>query len=115
MKTIIELPVINEPCCPALTDGPISEVDAEAAAAKIKAIADPVRLRLLSLLAANDCQELCVCDFPAAVGVSQPTVSHHMKKLAEAGLVRREQRGKWAFYSIIPDGFRQIRDIIDFG
>lgn len=114
MKTVIELHPVNAPCCPALSDGPISEADAEAAAAKIKAIADPVRLRLLSMLAANDCQELCVCDFPAAVGVSQPTVSHHMKKLAEAGLVHREQRGKWAFYRIIPDGFRQIRDIIDF-
>lgn len=115
MKTMIELPVITEPCCPALIDGPISVADAEAAAAKIKAIADPVRLRLLSMLAATDGAELCVCDFPAAVGVSQPTVSHHMKKLAEAGLVHREQRGKWAFYRIIPEGFRQIRDIIDFG
>ena len=107
--------MIQDTCCPALVEGPISEVDAEAAAAKIKALADPVRLRLLSMLAVNDFKELCVCDFPAAVGVSQPTVSHHMKKLAEAGLVRREQRGKWAFYSIIPEGFREIRNIIDFG
>jgi ArsR family transcriptional regulator, arsenate/arsenite/antimonite-responsive transcriptional repressor len=115
MKTTIELHPITEPCCPSLVEGPISEADAEAAAAKIKAIADPVRLRLLSMLAAHGCEELCVCDFPAAVGVSQPTVSHHMKKLADAGLVRREQRGKWAFYSIIPEGFREIRNIIDFG
>jgi ArsR family transcriptional regulator len=115
MKTMTAVPVIQEACCPSLVEGPISETDAEAAAAKIKAIADPVRLRLLSLLAANMGQALCVCDFPQAVGVSQPTVSHHMKKLADAGLVRREQRGKWAFYSIIPEGFREIRNIIDFG
>ena len=115
MKTLTVVPVIQDTCCPSLVEGPISEVEAEAAAAKIKAIADTVRLRLLSLLAATGGKELCVCDFPAAVGVSQPTVSHHMKKLAEAGLVRREQRGKWAFYSINPDGFSQIRNIIDFG
>jgi len=114
MKTMPELTVIQS-CCPSLNQGPVSAEEAEAAAAKIKALADPMRLRLLSHIASHGCEDVCACDFPGELGLSQPTVSHHMKKLVEAGLVKREQRGKWAFYSIIPEGFREIRSIIDFG
>lgn len=115
MKEMLEVATLSQTCCPSLNEGAISAAQAEAAAAKIKAIADPARLRLLSHIATHGCDDVCVCDFPVALDLSQPTISHHMKKLVEAGLVRREQRGKWAFYSIIPEGFREIRGIIDFG
>jgi len=72
-------------------------------AAALKVIADPARLRLVSLLATAQDQEACVCDLTAPLGLSQPTVSHHLKVLAGAGLVQREQRGKWAFFRLVPD------------
>jgi ArsR family transcriptional regulator, arsenate/arsenite/antimonite-responsive transcriptional repressor len=68
----------------------------------LKAIAEPTRLRLLSLLAAHADREACICDLTDPVGLSQPTVSHHMKVLVDAGLLTREQRGKWAFYRLVP-------------
>lgn len=111
----LQQPSTNVPCCQPLREGTISAEEAEAAAARLKAIADPVRLRLLAYMAQRGCEDVCICDMPAAVGVSQPTVSHHMKKLLEAGLVSREQRGKWAFFSILPDAFQELRGIIDFG
>jgi ArsR family transcriptional regulator len=77
----------------------MSEADAEATAAVFKALADPARVRLLNLLATAE-EPTCVCQLTPAVGLSQPTVSHHLKKLVRAGLVRREQRGVWAYYSV---------------
>lgn len=97
-----ELPVRPAACCTSLTG---SVLDAEAAgrlAAGFKALADPTRVRLLSLIATADGGEACICDLTDAVGLSQPTVSHHMKQLVEAGLASREQRGKWAFYRVEP-------------
>lgn len=73
---------------------------AEELAAAFKVLADPVRLRLLSLIASADEGEVCACDLPAAVDRSQPTVSHHLSVLAEAGLVLREQRGRWAWFRV---------------
>lgn len=74
--------------------------DAERLARVFKALGDPTRVRLLSLIAAGEAGEACVCDLTAPVGLSQGTVSHHMKLLADAGLVTREQRGKWAYYAL---------------
>jgi len=71
-------------------------------AAVLKALADPTRLRLLSIVAAHRDAEECICNLTDRVGVSQPTVSHHMKVLVDAGLLEREQRGKWAYYRIVP-------------
>jgi len=73
----------------------------------VKALADPTRLRLVSLVAAHG-GEACVCDLTEPVGLSQPTVSHHMKQLVEAGLATREQRGKWAFYRVAPEVMRSL-------
>jgi ArsR family transcriptional regulator len=67
----------------------------------LKVLADPTRLRLLSMIAAADTGEACICDLTAPVKLSQPTVSHHMKQLVDAGLVTREQRGKWAYYRVV--------------
>jgi ArsR family transcriptional regulator len=85
------------------TTSPPTATDAAALVRSLKALADPARLRLVSLIAASPDRELCVCDLTGPVGLSQPTVSHHMKVLGEAGLVTREQRGKWAYFRLCPD------------
>jgi ArsR family transcriptional regulator, arsenate/arsenite/antimonite-responsive transcriptional repressor len=87
-------------CCVPVTQGVLSPEDAERLARSFKALSDPNRVRLLSLIAAQGAGEACVCDLTEFVGLSQPTVSHHMKQLVEAGLVVREQRGKWAYYKV---------------
>jgi ArsR family transcriptional regulator len=90
-------------CCSPLTGGAIDDATAERLAHVFKALGDPTRVRLLSLIAAAAAAEACICDLTELVGLSQPTVSHHMKLLVDAGLVAREQRGKWAYYRVIDD------------
>ena len=85
-------------CCPPLTREPLTEHDAERIAPLLKALADPARLRLLSLIASHEGGEACVCDVSVAFDLSQPTISHHLKVLHEAGLLEREKRGVWVFY-----------------
>jgi ArsR family transcriptional regulator len=99
----LELPVLQEavPCCPPLTSAELSQADAVRMAAMFKALSDPVRLRLFSKVASHPGGEACVCDI-ADVGVSQPTVSHHLKKLREAGLLASERRGTWVYYRVEP-------------
>lgn len=99
-------------CCPPVTGAILDEDQATALAARLKALADPVRLRLVSLLACSDSGEICACDLPALLGRKQPTISHHLKLLAEAGLVTREQRGKWAWFRLDPDGLDELRDAL---
>ena len=89
------------PCCPPLTSAELSESDAVRMAAMFRALSDPVRLRLFSRIAAHEGGEACVCEV-ADVGVSQPTVSHHLKKLRQAGLLTSERRGTWVFYRVEP-------------
>lgn len=86
-------------CAPRITSA-LSAEDAERIARTFKALGDPTRVRLLSLIAAGDDGEACICDLTEPVGLSQGTVSHHMKLLADAGLVTREQRGKWAYFAL---------------
>lgn len=90
-------------CCALPPGGPLPAGITEGLARKFKALGDPARVQLLALIAAAEGGEACICDLTAPVGLSQPTISHHMKVLAGAGLVTREQRGKWAFYRIAPD------------
>lgn len=85
---------------------------AEALAGVLKAIAEPTRLRLLSLVAAHDGAEACVCDLTDPVGLSQPTVSHHLKVLVDAGLLHREQRGRWAYYRLVPDALQALGQLL---
>jgi len=92
-----------ETCCAPLTAAVVDHAEAERIAKTFKALADANRVRLLSLIAASDDGEACICDLTAPVGLSQPTVSHHMKLLVEAGLVTREQRGKWAYFTVNRD------------
>lgn len=89
------------PCCPPLAERPLSAEEAVRTAAMFKALGDPVRLRLFSLIASHEGGEACVCDI-SDVGVSQPTVSHHLKKLKEAGLLASERRGTWVYYRVEP-------------
>lgn len=89
-------------CCAPPAGQALDAASAERLAAILKVLAEPTRLRLLSLVAANDDSEECICNLTELVGVSQPTVSHHMKLLVDAGLLEREQRGKWAYYRLVP-------------
>ena len=99
-------------CCIPLTAAPITPDDATELSRKFKALADPTRVRLLSLVAAHEGGEACVCDITEPVGLSQPTVSHHLKILVEAGLLAREQRGTWAFYSVVPGALGHLSDVL---
>lgn len=102
----------RQPCC-SLANFPNDADQTERTADMFKALADPTRLQLLSHVAAQGCDDVCACDLTEELGITQPTVSHHMKKLVDAGLVTREQRGKWAHYSIVPVAFAQLRDVLD--
>jgi len=90
----------------------MSEADAEATAAVFKALADPARVRLLNLLATAE-EPICVCQLTPAVGLAQPTVSHHLKKLVQAGLLQREQRGIWAYYSVDREGIARTATALE--
>ena len=85
-------------CCTPLSDPPLTPTEAEGIAGQLKAIADPTRLRIISLVSAEG--EICQCDLEEPLGLSQPTVSHHLRVLTDAGLLHREKRGKWAFYRV---------------
>jgi len=102
----MELKVI-ETCCSPIDDAVLGEAEAEELAAAFKVLADPVRLRLLSIVANAD--EVCACDLTAPVERSQPTISHHMSLLTDAGLVTREKRGKWAYYRAVPERMAVLR------
>lgn len=81
-------------------------------ARRFKALGDPTRIRLLSLIAAADGGEACICDLTDPVGLSQPTVSHHMKLLVDAGLVEREQRGKWAYFAVVRAALDELGSVL---
>lgn len=100
-----------ERCLP-LAAPVFSRTQAEATAAVFRALGDPARVRIVNLLATSGAP-VCVCHLLAPLGLSQPTVSHHLKKLAEAGLVEREQRGRWAYYSLRPGALRTLALLTD--
>jgi ArsR family transcriptional regulator len=99
-------------CCPALLNGPLKKADAEALADLFKAIADPARLRILAFLAAQPAGEACVCHLLKPLGLAQPTVSHHLKQLHEAGLLARERRGSWVYYRLVLDRIETLRSVL---
>jgi len=105
-------PVETVACCSPLTASPLTSQQAERIAPLLKAIADPVRLRLLSLVAAHQGQEACVCDLQAAFDLSQPTISHHLKVLHEAGLLDRTKRATWVYYSVRNEALADLGDLI---
>lgn len=99
-------------CCSPVTGGIIDVSGAQHLARIFKALGDPTRVRLLSLIAARSGAEACVCDLTELVGLSQPTVSHHMKQLVDAGLVTREQRGRWAYYSVVAETLAMLSEVL---
>jgi ArsR family transcriptional regulator, arsenate/arsenite/antimonite-responsive transcriptional repressor len=104
----ISLDVIED-CCPNLLAAPLSEDDASTLAGVFKVLGDPARLRLLSLIAGQPGAEACVCELTEPLGLSQPTVSHHLKVLHDTGLLERERRGNWIYYRLRPEALQTVR------
>jgi ArsR family transcriptional regulator, arsenate/arsenite/antimonite-responsive transcriptional repressor len=99
-------------CCEPVTAGALDEEAAADLAAVFKVLADPARLRLLSMVASASAGEVCACDLVAPLGRSQPTVSHHLSLLVDAGLLTRERRGRWAWYRVVPDRLSMLADVL---
>jgi ArsR family transcriptional regulator len=98
--------------CPPLLQSALAASQAEELAGALKVLADPARLRLLSLIQAQPSGEACVCHLTSPLGLSQPTVSHHLRVLLDAGLVTREQRGSWAFFRVVPEPLAALRALL---
>lgn len=99
-------------CCAPLGADALSDAEADATAELFKALADPARVKIVNLIATAD-EPVCACEFNAWLGLSQPTVSHHLKKLTDAGLLDREQRGKWAYFSLKRDAVVKLAAVAD--
>ena len=108
-------PIETVACCSPLTASPLTSEQAEQIAPLLKAIADPVRLRLLSLVAAHEGHEACVCELQDAFDLSQPTISHHLKVLHEAGLLDRSKRATWVYYSVRTEALAELAELIGGG
>lgn len=114
--TVVQLPVVQgAACCEPLTQSPLSADQAVLLSRHLKALADPARLRLVSLLAASPGGEACVCDLTEPLGLSQPTVSHHLKVLHDAGLLTREKRSTWAYYAVVPEALAAVAEVLTPG
>ena len=100
-------------CCTPLTREAIDAERAVDLAHKLKALSDPTRLRLVSIVAASEGEEACVCDLIEPVGLSQPTVSHHLKILMEAGFLTRSKRGTWAYYKLVPGALDELSQLLE--
>ncbi len=109
-SSLRELPLADDPlaCCVPLATEPMTAATATQVAPLLKAIADPVRLRLLSIVLSHEGGEACVCDLTPYFDVSQPTISHHLKVLFDAGLLDRDKRGTWVFYKACPDALAAL-------
>ncbi|MYU35571.1 metalloregulator ArsR/SmtB family transcription factor [Streptomyces sp. SID8358] len=101
-----------EGCCPTLSAAPMSEDRAVGLANVFKALGDPVRLRLLSMIASREGGEICVCDLTPAFDLSQPTISHHLKLLKQAGLIGSERRGTWVYYRLVPETTDKLASVL---
>lgn len=113
MTTIELLPLRDlQSCCAPVTGDVMSAEHAASLARTLKALADPARLRLLSMVAAHEDGEACVCDLTEPLGLSQPTVSHHLKVLVEAGFLSRSKRGTWAYYRLVPEALGQVSSLL---
>jgi ArsR family transcriptional regulator, arsenate/arsenite/antimonite-responsive transcriptional repressor len=106
---VTTLPVIQ--CCSPLAAPTLDDAEAEATAQLFKALADPARVRIVNRLAQSD-EPVCACEFPQLLGLGQPTASHHLSKLTRAGLLSREQRGKWAYFSLDSKAATRLAGIV---
>jgi ArsR family transcriptional regulator, arsenate/arsenite/antimonite-responsive transcriptional repressor len=113
VKAATKVPMVDaELCCPSVLDTPLDAARAGELARGFAALGDPVRLQILSMLSAAPEGEVCVCEFVAPLGKSQPTVSHHLKVLGEAGLVEGDRRGKWVWYRLVPGRLADLQTAI---
>ena len=103
---------LADACCAPLLREPITAGQAAGLARMLKALADPTRLRLVSLIAAREDGEACVCDLTEPLGLTQPTVSHHLKILVEAGIFTRDKRGVWAYYALVPSALNALSAVL---
>jgi ArsR family transcriptional regulator, arsenate/arsenite/antimonite-responsive transcriptional repressor len=110
--TTTTLPMADAACCTPLGAPSLTDDQAQATARVFKALADPHRVKIVNLLATS-AEPVCVCEFTDPLGLSQPTVSHHLKKLMDAGLLEREQRGTWAYYSLDRDALDRLAGAVD--
>ncbi|CCG02764.1 ArsR-family transcriptional regulator (repressor) [Blastococcus saxobsidens DD2] len=110
--TVLDQPTDAAACAPAPMTGGLNADAAAALAQTLKALADPARLRLLSLIAGSSTGEACVCDLTGPLGLSQPTVSHHCKVLVDAGLLTREKRGVWAYYALVRGALDNLAGVL---
>ena len=106
------LPFLADECCTPLLREPLTAGQAADLARILKALADPTRLRLVSMVAAHEGGEACVCDLTEPLGLTQPTISHHLKVLVDAGLFTRDQRGKWAYYALVPGALDALSAVL---
>lgn len=107
-----ELPLLDAACHTPLASEPLTEIEAVGLAHVFKALSDPVRLRLFSLVASYEGGEACVCDLAASFDVTQPTISHHLKVLREAGLIDSERRATWIYYRVRPEALAQLSSLL---
>ena len=117
MATRTTLPLVDraaEPCCEPLGAGRLSTDQATALAGRLKVLADPTRLRVLSILLDSERGEACTCDLVEPLGLSQPTVTHHLQRMAEVGVVRGERRGRWTYYSVDKSAIEGIAAALRF-
>jgi ArsR family transcriptional regulator len=103
---------VADACCAPLLREPITASQAAGLARLLKALADPTRLRLVSLVAAREGGEACVCDLTEPLGLTQPTISHHLKILVEAGIFTRDKRGVWAYYALVPSALSALSAVL---
>jgi ArsR family transcriptional regulator len=108
------LPLLADECCTPLLAEPLTADQATGLAHILKALADPTRLRLVSMVAARKGREACVCELTEPLGLTQPTISHHLKILVDAGIFSREQRGKWAYFALVPRALDAVAATLSF-
>jgi ArsR family transcriptional regulator, arsenate/arsenite/antimonite-responsive transcriptional repressor len=107
-----EQPLLADECCTPLLREPLTASQAADLARILKALADPTRLRLVSMVAAHEGGEACVCDLTDPLGLAQPTISHHLRILVEAGILTRDKRGKWAYYALVPSALQALSAVL---
>lgn len=109
----MDIEIAPQRCLPVAYTPAASTEEVEDIALLLKTLGEPMRLTILEIVAAAHGEEVCACVFPDALGVAQPTASHHLRKLVEVGLLQREQRGKWAYFHLVPDGYDRVRAFLD--
>ncbi|OKH23899.1 ArsR/SmtB family transcription factor [Chroogloeocystis siderophila] len=107
----MKLPKVTS-CCTPLLSGRLTVDEATHLAAIFRVLSEPVRLQMLSLIAAQPSREVCACELAEPLGLSQPTVSHHLKLMYEAGLLKRERRGTWIYYQVLPEKLAMLRELL---